>query len=236
MDNLKSLGRGLPPTSVDSSLAQEFRNAANAVTKLYKLSNEKAVVSRQEGYKQCLSDVLGFLQQHQLRHEERLRRDGEAEGESGDLAHELWKWVTRKEEEVDDELEVAGGGAGGATAAAAASSAAGASSGANASGAGTSGSVGGVGAGGTSQGTTGPGASNTNSSYASSSPSSHIHASTSTTDLAPSLDVFRHSFSLDSYPGYSAVRRKGHSHGHVYHHNNEDESDDEDCNKKMRLV
>lgn len=179
MDNLKSLGKGLPATAVDASLAQEFRNAANAVTKLYKVSNEKAAVARQEGYKQCLSDVLGFLQQHQQRHVDGLRR--ESEGESGDLAHELWKWVTKQEKEVDEE---------------------------------------------DSTGTS----SNTNTTATS------ANTNTNTAACAPT-EAPRMPFTFQQdlvYPGYAAVKRKGHAHGHVYHC--EDDSEEDEGSKRMRLV
>ncbi|KAG5363367.1 hypothetical protein CJU89_2539 [Yarrowia sp. B02] len=204
MDNLKSLGKGLPATAVDASLALEFRNAANAVTKLYKVSNEKAQVARQEGYKQCLSDVLGFLQQHQQRHVDGLRR--ESEGESGDLAHELWKWVTKQEEKLDED-----------------------DSNTNTN---TSTNT-------NSNTTTAPASSsNTNTPSSSTNASNPSSASSNThaqhePELRMGFTPFAFSPDL-TYPGYAAVKRKGHAHGHVYHC--EDDSEEDEGSKRMRLV
>ena len=217
MDNLKSLGKGLPATAVDASLALEFRNAANAVTKLYKVSNEKAQVARQEGYKQCLSDVLGFLQQHQQRHVDGLRR--ESEGESGDLAHELWKWVTKQEEKLDDDDNTIASATG--------------SSASNTN----------------SRETTNATSSNAPSSNAANNISSNTTSNTSNPNTSSAStnthsqldsDVLRmgftpFSFSQDLvYPGYAAVKRKGHAHGHVYHC--DEDSEEDEGSKRMRLV
>ncbi|QNQ00694.1 hypothetical protein B0I72DRAFT_22545 [Yarrowia lipolytica] len=216
MDNLKSLGKGLPATAVDTSLALEFRNAANAVTKLYKVSNEKAQVARHEGYKQCLSDVLGFLQQHQQRHVDGLRRESESEGESGDLAHELWKWVTKQEERLDeDDTNTITNTTTTATATATANT----NTGGNAN--------------------TSP---NATSSTTAPNPTAATNTNINTTSSqAPhDTDVFRmgftpFSFSQDLvYPGYAAVKRKGHAHGHVYHC--DEDSDEDEGSKRMRLV
>lgn len=69
MDNLSSLKRGLPRDStisgvadLDASLINEFRTAANAVTKLFKLSGAKAVAGRDQGYIDAIEDLLDALE------------------------------------------------------------------------------------------------------------------------------------------------------------------------------
>jgi hypothetical protein len=69
MDNLSSLKSGLPRASairgladIDTNLITEFKTAANAVTKLFKLSGEKAVVGRNQGYIDAIEDLLDALE------------------------------------------------------------------------------------------------------------------------------------------------------------------------------
>ncbi|KAG5362151.1 hypothetical protein CJU90_4842 [Yarrowia sp. C11] len=212
MDNLKSLGKGLPPTAVDASLTLEFRNAANAVTKLYKVANEKTQMARHEGYKQCLSDVLGFLQQHQQRHVDGLRR--ESEGESGDLAHELWKWVTKQEERLDEDDTVTSLGANTNTNAATSTNT---NTNTNTNANATSASV----------PTTTNANTNTNTNASTSASTTHDN------EIRMGFTPF--SFSQDLvYPGYAAVKRKGHAHGHVYHC--DEDSEEDEGSKRMRIV
>lgn len=69
MDNLGSLSSNLPRhltasqelANLDANLIAEFKTAACAVTKLYKLSGAKTAVVRQQGYLDALKDLMGFL-------------------------------------------------------------------------------------------------------------------------------------------------------------------------------
>lgn len=69
MDNLSSLKSGLPRESaireladLDNSLIKEFKTAANAVTKLFKLSGAKTMVGRTQGYIDAIEDLLDALE------------------------------------------------------------------------------------------------------------------------------------------------------------------------------
>lgn len=75
MEQLKSLESSLPPEqpptkqaidSLNGELAQEFKIAANAVTKLYRVANEKNSLLKHQGYLDCLDDILKGLQSGQL--------------------------------------------------------------------------------------------------------------------------------------------------------------------------
>lgn len=69
MDNLSSLSSDLPAQAsaaqelaqLDSSIISEFKTAACAVTKLYKLSGAKQAVVRQQGYLAAIQDLLDFM-------------------------------------------------------------------------------------------------------------------------------------------------------------------------------
>lgn len=69
MDNLSSLSSGLPArpsasqelAALDSQLIDEFKTAACAVTKLYKLAGTKNRAIRQQGYLDAVQDVLAVL-------------------------------------------------------------------------------------------------------------------------------------------------------------------------------
>lgn len=69
MDNLGSLSSNLPRhltasqelANLDANLIAEFKTAACAVTKLYKLSGAKTALVRQQGYLDALKDLMGFL-------------------------------------------------------------------------------------------------------------------------------------------------------------------------------
>lgn len=72
MEKLNSLGSSLPPEqppttqaieSLNSELSQEFKLAANAVTKLYRVANERNSLLRHHGYLNCVEDILNMLQQ-----------------------------------------------------------------------------------------------------------------------------------------------------------------------------
>lgn len=67
MDKLSSLESSLPPEqpptkqavdSLKNELSQEFKLAANAVTKLYRVANEKNSLVKHLGYIECLDDLL----------------------------------------------------------------------------------------------------------------------------------------------------------------------------------
>ena len=70
MERLNSLERSLPPeqpptekaiATLNSELSQEFKLAANSVTKLYRLANERASLVRHQGYLDCVEDVLSLI-------------------------------------------------------------------------------------------------------------------------------------------------------------------------------
>lgn len=72
MEKLNSLGSSLPPEqppttqaieSLNSELSQEFKLAANAVTKLYRVANERNSLLRHHGYLNCVEDILNMLLQ-----------------------------------------------------------------------------------------------------------------------------------------------------------------------------
>lgn len=67
MEKLSSLESSLPPEqpptkqavdSLKNELSQEFKLAANAVTKLYRVANEKNSLVKHLGYIECLDDLL----------------------------------------------------------------------------------------------------------------------------------------------------------------------------------
>lgn len=73
MEKLNTLGSSLPPEqpptsqvieSLSSELSQEFKIAANAVTKLYRVSNERNSLLKHQGYLQCLEDLLSIMGQN----------------------------------------------------------------------------------------------------------------------------------------------------------------------------
>lgn len=73
MERLNTLGSSLPPEqpptnqvieSLNSELSQEFKLAANAVTKLYRVSNERNSLLKHQGYLQCLEDILSIMGQN----------------------------------------------------------------------------------------------------------------------------------------------------------------------------
>lgn len=70
MEKLGSLESSLPPeqpptkqaiAALNGELSQEFKFAANSVTKLYRLANEKTSLVRHQGYVQCVEDLLSFI-------------------------------------------------------------------------------------------------------------------------------------------------------------------------------
>lgn len=71
MEKLNSLGSSLPPErsptdqvieSLNGELSQEFKIAANAVTKLYRVANERNSLLKHGGYLQCVEDLLDMLE------------------------------------------------------------------------------------------------------------------------------------------------------------------------------
>lgn len=74
MEKLRSLESSLPPEqpptkqaidSLNTELSQEFKVAANAVTRLYRVANEKNSLLKHQGYIECLDDILKVLQSRQ---------------------------------------------------------------------------------------------------------------------------------------------------------------------------
>lgn len=72
MEKLNSLGSSLPPEqpptnqvidSLSSDLSQEFKIAANAVTKLYRVANERNSLLKHQGYLNCIDDLLSHMEQ-----------------------------------------------------------------------------------------------------------------------------------------------------------------------------
>ncbi|CAN6650074.1 hypothetical protein TRVA0_024S00826 [Trichomonascus vanleenenianus] len=70
MDNLSSLSSNLPPSKgmnakqladLDESLISEFKTAACAVTKLFKLSGARTTVAKEQGYLEAIEDLLAAL-------------------------------------------------------------------------------------------------------------------------------------------------------------------------------
>ncbi|CCD23145.1 uncharacterized protein NDAI_0B01110 [Naumovozyma dairenensis CBS 421] len=75
MDHLKSLESSLPPEqpptenaiqSLSSDSSQEFKIAANAVTKLYRVANEKNSLLKHQGYISCLDDISELIEKRQV--------------------------------------------------------------------------------------------------------------------------------------------------------------------------
>ena len=71
MEKLDSLEASLPPeqpptaqaiASLNSDLNQEFKIAANAVTKLYRTANEKNSLLKHQGYIECADNILSMLE------------------------------------------------------------------------------------------------------------------------------------------------------------------------------
>lgn len=72
MEKLNSLGSSLPPErpptdqaidSLNSELSQEFKIAANAVTKLYRVANERNSLLKHRGYLHCVDDLLTLMRE-----------------------------------------------------------------------------------------------------------------------------------------------------------------------------
>ncbi|QLL34583.1 hypothetical protein HG536_0G04450 [Torulaspora globosa] len=72
MEKLNSLHSSLPPErsptdqaieSLNGELSQEFKIAANAVTKLYRVANERNSLLKHRGYLQCVENLLAMLEQ-----------------------------------------------------------------------------------------------------------------------------------------------------------------------------
>lgn len=72
MEKLNSLGSSLPPErpptdqaieALNGDLSQEFKIAANAVTKLYRVANERNSLLKHRGYLNCVDDLLNILGQ-----------------------------------------------------------------------------------------------------------------------------------------------------------------------------
>lgn len=69
MDNLSSLSSGLPVRAsaqheladLDNRLMTEFKSAASAVTKLFKLAGSKTALAHDQGYADALQDLLDAL-------------------------------------------------------------------------------------------------------------------------------------------------------------------------------
>lgn len=70
MENVRSIEASLPPeqTPTDQTinelkeeLSQEFKFAANAVTKLYRIANEKNSILKHIGYIDCLNEIMKMI-------------------------------------------------------------------------------------------------------------------------------------------------------------------------------
>ncbi|QHS74286.1 uncharacterized protein SPAR_J02380 [Saccharomyces paradoxus] len=70
MEQMHSLESSLPPEqpptkqaieNLNLELSQEFKLAANAVTRLYRVANEKNSLTKHQGYLTCLDDILCAL-------------------------------------------------------------------------------------------------------------------------------------------------------------------------------
>ncbi|CCK68476.1 uncharacterized protein KNAG_0B00270 [Huiozyma naganishii CBS 8797] len=75
MDHLNNLESSLPPEqtptkqtidSLNNDLSKEFKIAANAVTKLYRVANERNSLLKHRGYLECLEDMLTLLDNGEL--------------------------------------------------------------------------------------------------------------------------------------------------------------------------
>lgn len=72
MEKLNLLGSSLPPErpptdqaieSLSGELSQEFKIAANAVTKLYRVANERNSLLKHRGYLHCIEDLLALMRE-----------------------------------------------------------------------------------------------------------------------------------------------------------------------------
>ncbi|CAB4254652.1 similar to Saccharomyces cerevisiae YJR056C Putative protein of unknown function [Maudiozyma barnettii] len=82
MEKLHSLETSLPPEqpptkqaidSLNNELSQEFKVAANAVTRLYRVANEKNSLVKHQGYIECLDDILNCVENSTFNSLEDLR-------------------------------------------------------------------------------------------------------------------------------------------------------------------
>ncbi|KAF5102261.1 hypothetical protein D0Z00_000444 [Geotrichum galactomycetum] len=98
MDNLSSLSSDLPGQAsaaqelaqLDSSIISEFKAAACAVTKLYKLSGAKQAIVRRQGYLDAIQDLLDFMTSSN-------RHNGGGERN----ADEVLAWALQKQEDLN---------------------------------------------------------------------------------------------------------------------------------------
>jgi hypothetical protein len=98
MDNLSSLSSDLPGQAsaaqelaqLDSSIISEFKAAACAVTKLYKLSGAKQAIVRRQGYLDAIQDLLDFMTSNN-------RHGGGGERN----ADEVLAWALQKQEDLN---------------------------------------------------------------------------------------------------------------------------------------
>ncbi|CCH59045.1 hypothetical protein TBLA_0B02030 [Henningerozyma blattae CBS 6284] len=74
MERLNSIESSLPPEQpptkqairrLESDLSQEFKIAANAVTKLYRIANERNSLLKHSGYIDCIDDLTKYLQDNE---------------------------------------------------------------------------------------------------------------------------------------------------------------------------
>lgn len=101
--DLSNLSSNLPPSrpvtdsqlrDLDSEVTREFKNAANSVASLYRLSNQKNQMYRHKGYLDCLDDVLNMIRLHKIKHGE---RDNPRRRDYDELDLENWA-LTKKAE------------------------------------------------------------------------------------------------------------------------------------------
>ncbi|KAF5108189.1 hypothetical protein DV453_002460 [Geotrichum candidum] len=98
MDNLSSLSSDLPGQAsaaqelaqLDSSIISEFKAAACAVTKLYKLSGAKQAIVRRQGYLDAIQDLLDFM-----------TSDNRHGGGGERNADEVLAWALQKQEDLN---------------------------------------------------------------------------------------------------------------------------------------
>lgn len=83
METVRSIEASLPPEQTPTAqtinelkeeLSQEFKLAANAVTKLYRIANEKNSILKHVGYIDCLNDIMKILDNNEINNLDELKK------------------------------------------------------------------------------------------------------------------------------------------------------------------
>lgn len=110
--DLSNLSSHLPPSTavsqeqlddLDRKSALEFKNAANSVATLYRLSKEKQAMIRHKGYLDCIDDLLNLIKLHKYSQSESELEEEPQEAQNGGRAEEefdIENWCLTKKAEL----------------------------------------------------------------------------------------------------------------------------------------